>query len=86
VLRFPLPALSGGFDARELVFTGREVGADEALRLGLVSSVVADDELGTEVERVTGLICRAPRAFLLRSKGKAIARASIDAGTPTLDL
>ena len=36
----PLHDLVGGAVARDLCFTGRDVGAEEALRLGLVSSVV----------------------------------------------
>jgi len=82
----PLHDAVGGALARELAFTGRVVEADEALQVGLVSSVVAAADLPGEVARVTEAICRAPRPFLLRTKAKAIARAAIDATTPTLDL
>jgi enoyl-CoA hydratase/carnithine racemase len=82
----PLEALVGGAVARDLCFTGRSVDADEALRLGLVSSVVAPEELAGEVARITASIARAPRALLMGTKRKALARAGIDPDSPTLDL
>lgn len=86
VVYSPLRELVGGGVARELAFTGREVDADEALRLGLVSSVVEPEALAAEVDRCTTMICAAPRAFLLRTKAKAITHTAIDPATPTLDL
>ena len=44
-----LPNAVGDAAARELLLTGRAVDAEEALRLGLVSRVVADDELADVV-------------------------------------
>jgi enoyl-CoA hydratase len=80
----PLHDAVGGARARELCLTGRPVEADEALRMGLVSSVVPAGELGAEVTRYTDWIVRARRDVLMRTKAKAIRRAAV-AGA-TLDL
>ncbi|MDN3029379.1 enoyl-CoA hydratase-related protein [Streptomyces sp. S.PB5] len=40
-----LPRLIGPAKAKELIFTGRQVGADEALQLGLVDQVVPTDQV-----------------------------------------
>ncbi|HZR82770.1 MAG TPA: enoyl-CoA hydratase/isomerase family protein [Candidatus Binatia bacterium] len=73
----PLREIVGGGVARELCLTGREVGAEEALALRLVSAVVAPDELAVEVARWTEQIVRAPRELLLRTKQKILRRADI---------
>jgi len=81
----PLHELVGGAVARELAFTGRTVGAAEALALRLVSAVVPPEELRAEVERWTADILRAPRELLLRTKQKILRRAGAHPAA-TLDL
>lgn len=81
----PLHDLVGGSVARELVLTGRPIGAAEALSHGLVVAVVpAADVVGKAVEVATQ-IAVAPREVLLRTKAKIIARARV-AGETTLAL
>ena len=81
----PLHELVGGAVARELVLTGRSIGAAEALSLHLVSAVVPPDELHAEVERWTTQILQAPRELLLRTKQKIIRRSGAHPAA-TLDL
>jgi enoyl-CoA hydratase/carnithine racemase len=81
----PLHDLVGGAVARELCLTGRSIDADEALRLQVVNEVVPADALDARVAELTAAIARAPRAHLIRTKAKVIARAGIHLG-PTLDL
>jgi enoyl-CoA hydratase len=85
VVYAPLHDLVGGAVARDLCFTGRLVTAGEAKALGLVSRVVPADDLPAAVAEVTEAIARAPRANLLRTKAKALARARVSVGA-TLDL
>ena len=73
----PLHDMVGGAVARELCFTGRVVEAEEAKRLGLVSSVVPVGVLMDEVQRLTDQIVRARRDVLVRTKAKAVRRAGI---------
>ena len=86
VVYTPLDALVGGAVARDLCFTGRAIDAAEALRLGLVSTVVEPGELAAETARFTAAIARAPRAALMGTKCKALARAGVDPAAPTVDL
>ena len=82
----PLRELVGGGTARYLALTGRRVDADEALALGLVNAVVADEELLRHVMELAAEVASAPRDVLVRSKAKIIASTAIPRDTPTLDL
>jgi enoyl-CoA hydratase len=54
--------------AREMLFTGREVAAEEALSWGMVSSV-SDDVLGTALQVAEGIAAAAPIATRLTKAG-----------------
>jgi enoyl-CoA hydratase len=74
-----LPRLIGPGLAAELVFTGRRVQADEALRIGLVNAVYPSDELAGEAMKLARQIAaNSPTA--VRAAKLALSRAL--AGTP----
>jgi len=63
----------GAARAKELVWTGRRIGTEEALRIGLVDQVHEPEELKGAVERLAqGLAGKAPEA--LRQAKRAIVR------------
>jgi enoyl-CoA hydratase len=71
-----LTRLAGETTARDLLVTGRTVGADEALDLGLVSRVVPDDRLLAEAAALAHTVAaraplsvRANKAAMLESRG-----------------
>jgi enoyl-CoA hydratase len=53
-----LPRLVGSAPANDMLLTGRRVDAQEALRMGLVSRVVADDEVVAEAVRIAEGMCK----------------------------
>jgi enoyl-CoA hydratase len=67
-----LPSVVGLSRARELLLTGRRVGADEALSIGLVSGV-ADDVVAHALEVATGIAESAPIAVRLTKTALAYA-------------
>lgn len=77
--------LVGGAVARELCLTGREVKADEALALRLVTKIVPRERLEAETAALAALVTRSPREVVISTKRKIIARARIGGGG-TLEL
>ena len=61
---FFLTRLVGTARARELYFTGRPVEANEALSIGLVNRVVADDDLVTATMELAGSLAHGPSIAL----------------------
>ncbi len=81
----PLHDIVGGALARDLVLTGRSLEAHEALALGLVREVIADEKLADLAAGLGADIAQAPREALVRTKSKIIRRAEISLVT-TLQL
>jgi enoyl-CoA hydratase len=69
-----LPRLVGASRAKEMCLTGRQVRADEALRIGLADEVVAPEEL---TERATALAAQVAAGALT---AQAICKRAIDDG------
>jgi naphthoate synthase/2-ketocyclohexanecarboxyl-CoA hydrolase len=61
-----MPAVVGEKKAREILYLTRQYSAEEALAMGLVNTVVPDEELDAEVERwCTEILRRSPQGLRL---------------------
>ena len=69
-----LPRIIGKRLAKDLMFTGRALGAEEAREAGLVSRVVAPDALTETLAEITATILKAPPAAM------ALAKRCVDEG------
>jgi enoyl-CoA hydratase/carnithine racemase len=54
-----LPRLVGRGKAKELIFTGRRIGAEEALNIGLVNKICEPKDLMAESKKMAAMICEA---------------------------
>jgi len=63
-----LPRIVGRGKAKELIFTGRRVDANEALSIGLVNKVVRTDNLINECLDMASLICEAGPIAISQAK------------------
>ncbi|MGN6243510.1 MAG: enoyl-CoA hydratase/isomerase family protein [Motilibacteraceae bacterium] len=68
-----LPRLIGVSKAKELIYTGRHVRAEEALAIGLVDKVVPADEVYAAAREMAGQFVAGP-AYALRAAKEAIDR------------
>jgi enoyl-CoA hydratase/carnithine racemase len=77
-----LPRLVGPSKAKEIIFSGRFVGAEEALRIGLVDKVVPADDVYTAAREMVAGYVGGP-AYALRAAKEAVDRgleADLDTG------
>ena len=69
-----LPRILGKRLAKDMLFTGRTLSATEALAAGLVTRIVAQDQIDAVLAEIAATICKAPPAAL------RLAKACVDKG------
>lgn len=72
-----LPRVVGASRAKEMMLTGRQVKADEALRIGILDEVVANDQLH---ERALALAAEVAKGAL---QAQALIKSAVDKGLDT---
>jgi 2-(1,2-epoxy-1,2-dihydrophenyl)acetyl-CoA isomerase len=73
-----LPRIVGAAKARELYFFPDKFGAEEAARIGLVSQVVADEDLAGEVAAVARRLAAAAPVALRTMKSNFVEAERVD--------
>lgn len=64
-----LPNIVGGSKARELIYTAKEINAEEACRIGLINDVFEKDQIDAKVESIaTDLVTNKSYDALKRNK------------------
>jgi enoyl-CoA hydratase/carnithine racemase len=76
-----LPRLVGPSKAKDLIFTGRHVAADEALAIGLVDKVVPDDQVYDAAKEMAARYAEGPAVALRAAKEAVDAGLEVDLAT-----
>lgn len=76
-----LPRLIGPARAKELIFTGRFVDANEALRIGLVDEVVAPDDVYNQAVKLATRLAAGPGLALRAAKNAIDSGLEVDLNT-----
>ncbi|MDX3904287.1 MAG: enoyl-CoA hydratase/isomerase family protein [Pigmentiphaga sp.] len=78
---FTLPRIVGWARAKTLLYSNREIGAEEALQLGIASEVVPPDALDQRAEMIARALTRLPRSAFAMTKAALARSLSADLGS-----